>query len=236
LISAIPLPRPWRFSRERNLQTEAMDSPDLDPALRQQALAGLERLRRIFLRPGPLLDAMVRILPLPAAGRTLRVVELGAGSGELSARLGRALERTGRRVEMVPTDRVAAAGVLAFDCTSSSGWMDADLFFSNLVLHHLAVDEIRLSLRMQGLHARCGSVHLDLVRTGFSYYITRLFLPLLRYPRIIQSDGLLSIQAAFTSAELRGLADEVCIGSEVQQIRPFRQILISPAAAPGRDA
>lgn len=214
-----------------------MDGPDLDPALRRQALEGLLRLRRIFLRPGPLLDAMVRILPSPAAGRTLRIVELGAGSGELSARLARALERTGRRVEMVPTDRIAASGVLAFDCTSSSGWMDADLFFSNLVLHHLGVDEIRLSLRMQGLHARCGSVHLDLVRTGFSYYLTRIFLPLLRYPRIVQSDGLMSIQAAFTNAELRGLADGVCIGSEVQRIKPFRQILICPQEAspsPGR--
>jgi hypothetical protein len=80
-------------------------------------------------------------------------------------------------------------------------------------------------------------VHLDLVRTGFSYYASRLFLPLLRFPRINQSDALLSIQAAFTVAELRGLADGVCPGFEVRKALPFRQILIcsreaSPSPGP----
>lgn len=232
MTSTVGLPRSWRFSQERSLQIEAMDSPDLDPALREQALEGLGRLRRIFLRPGSLLAAMVGILP-PPGNRTLRLVELGAGSGELSAWLGRALERTGRRMEMVATDRIAAPDVLAFDCTGSDGWMDADLYFSNLLLHHLQVHEIRRSLAMQGQHARFGSLHLDLVRTSLSYYLTRLFLPLLRYPRINQSDGLLSIQAAFTVAEMRGLADGVCPSFEVRKALPFRQILVcSPEASP----
>ena len=224
MTPAVLLPRSWHFAKERSPQIEAMDRSDLDPAFRQQALAGLARLRRIFLRPGPLLRAIVRILP-PPGNRTLRLVELGAGSGELSVWLGRALERTGRRVEIVPTDRFAAPGVRAFDCTAASGWLDADMFFSNLLLHHLSVDEIRRSLRMQAQHARSGSVHMDLVRTGLSYYLTRIFLPLLRYPRIIQSDALLSVQAAFTVAELRGLANGICVGSEIRWIPPFRQIL-----------
>jgi hypothetical protein len=232
LTSEVLLPRSWRFAKERSLQIEAMDNPDLDPALREQALEGLGRLRRIFLRPGPLLRAIVRILP-PPSNRTLRLVELGAGSRELSAWLTRALERTGRRVEMVPTDRIAAPGVRAFDCTAASGWLDADMFFSNLLLHHLSVDEIRRSLRMQAQHARYGSVHLDLVRTGLSYYLSRLFLPLLRYPRIIQSDGLLSIQAAFTAMEMRGLAEGICRSFEVHEALPFRQTLTcSPEASP----
>jgi hypothetical protein len=111
--------------------------------------------------------------------------------------------------------------------------MDADLFFSNLLLHHLRVDEIRRSLGMQALHARSGAVHLDLVRTGLSYYLSRLFLPLLRYPRIIQSDALLSIQAAFSTAEMRALSDGICVGSEIRWIPPFRQILTcSPEKSP----
>jgi hypothetical protein len=227
----VPLPRSWRFSRERDPRVEAMDRPDLDPALREESLAGLERLRGIFLRPGPLLAALVRILP-PPSSRTLRLVELGAGTGELSARLGRALERTGRRVEMVATDRIGSPGVRAFDCAGTDGWTDADLFFSNLLLHHLGVDEIRQSLGMQARHARSGSVHLDVVRSGLSYYLTRVFLPLLRYPRINQSDALLSIQAAFRTAELRALADGICAGAEVRRIPPFRQILVCKREAP----
>ena len=209
-----------------------MDRSDLDPALRQESLDGLARLRRFFLRPGALLVAMVRILP-PPSDRTLRIVELGAGSGELSAWLGRALVRTGRRVEMVATDRVAGPGVRAFDCTGTDGWMEADLYISNLLLHHLGVDEIRRSLGTQGRHARYGSVHLDVVRTGLSYYLCRLFLPLLRYPRINQSDALLSIQAAFTIQEMRALANGIRGTSEVRRVLPFRQILTcSPEAAP----
>lgn len=219
------MPRPWHFERARNLGVEVMDRSDMDPELRQQALDGLARLRRIFLRPDSLLDAMVRILPA-ATDRTLRIVELGAGSCELSADLGRALERAGRRVEMVPTDRIAAPGGRAFDCSGVGDWMDADLYFSNLLLHHLGVDDIRHSLGMQASHARYGSVHLDLVRSRASYYLTRLFLPLLRYPLINQSDGLLSIQAAFTISEMRGLDDGLGGGYKVRRIGLFRQLII----------
>jgi hypothetical protein len=231
MTSAVGLPRSWRFSRERSLQIEAMDSPDLDPALREQALEGLGRLRRIFLRPGSLLAALVGILP-PPGNRTLRLVELGAGSGELSAWLGRALERTGRRVEMVATDRIAAPDVLAFDCTAASGWLDADMFFSNLLLHHLGVDEIRRSLGCQAVHARLGAIHLDLVRGPALYYLTRLFLPLFGYPRINQSDGLLSIQAAFSVREMEALGSGFRGRAAVRRALPFRQILYIPPETP----
>ena len=226
MTAQVPLPRSWRFSPERSLGTEAMDRTELDPRLRKQALVGLERLRRIFLRPTSILDAMVAILP-PTFDQTIRIVELGAGSRDLSDNLGRALELTGRHVEMIPTDRVAAPGVHAFDCTGSAGWIDADLYFSNLLLHHLGVDEIRRSLLRQTMHARHGSVHLDLVRNRFGYYVTRFFLPFLRYPLINQSDGLLSIQAAFTVSEMRGLAHGLPGIHTVSRVLPFRQILVS---------
>lgn len=231
MTSEVLLPRSWRFAKERSLQIEAMDRSDLDPDLRRQALAGLVRLRRIFLRPGPILDAVVRILP-PPSDRTLRIVELGAGSGELSAWLGRALERTGRRVEMVPTDRIAAPGVRAFDCTDSDGWMEADFYVSNLLLHHLRVDEIRRSLGLQVRHARFGPVHMDLVRGPVLYYTTRLFMPLLGYPRINQSDGLLSIQAAFSVPEMEALGKGFQDRAAVRRALPFRQILSIPSENP----
>ncbi len=212
-----------------------MDRTDLDPQIRQDALDGLARLRSVFLRPQSLLDAMVRILP-SYPDRTLRIVELGAGSSQLSSDLGRELKMAGRRVEMVPTDRVAAPGVKAFDCSGSCGWQDADLYFSNLMLHHLDEGELRHSLRMQSHHGLFGSLHLDLVRSRISYYLTRLFLPLLRYPLINQSDGLLSIQAAFTPVELRGLAGGLRGTSNVRRIGTFRQLLYFSPESPIRPA
>lgn len=230
----VPLPRSWHFDQERSQATEAMDRPDLDPLVRQEALEGLARLRLLFLPPDALLEAMVSILP-SYADRTLRIVELGAGSTQLSSGLGRALQNAGRRVEMVPTDRVAAPGVRELDCSGSDDWMDADLYFSNLMLHHLGEGELRHSLGMQGIHARFGSIHLDLVRSRLSYYLTRLILPILRYPRINQSDGLLSIQAAFTALELRGLTTGLRGISKVRRIGPFRQLLrCSPATRHSR--
>jgi len=202
-----------------------MDRTDLDPTLRDQALQGLQRLRRIFLRPGPLLEAIDRTLPT-SNGRTFRLVELGSGTGTLCDWIGSELRRRGRRVEMVATDKMEAPGVERFDGASQGGWKDADLFFSNLFLHHLAEGDIRQSLARQFQHSRLGYIHLDLVRGAVSYYLTRVFMPLLGYSRIIQSDGLLSIQAAFVAKELEAVAREDSGNSEVRSIYPFRQILV----------
>lgn len=220
----VALPRPWRYVRDRKIGAEAMDRPDMDPALREQALQGLERLRRIWLRPGPLLEAIDQNLSSLNV-RTFRLVELGAGTGSLCAWIGRELARRGRRVEMVATDKLEAPGVKAFDCAGRSGWMDADLYFSNLMLHHLDEKEIRDSLMRQLQHSRYGSVHLDLARSGVSYYLTRVFMPLLGYPRINQSDGLVSIQSAFNATELEAVARENNANAEVRPVHPFRQIL-----------
>ncbi|HXP91162.1 MAG TPA: hypothetical protein VN931_09565 [Fibrobacteria bacterium] len=231
MTTAESLPRSWRFVRRRSMALEAMDRPDLDPRLRNESLAGLGRLRRSFLRPEPLLGALLRRLP-PGDGRTSRLVELGAGTGELSAWIGRALRHRGLRVEMVATDRVGAPGVREFDCTASGGWMDADLHFSNLLLHHLTEDEIRRSLGRQVAHSRLGAVHLDIVRGPLLYYLTRLSLPLLGYPRINQSDALLSIQAAFTAPEMESLGSGFQGRAVVRRVLPFRQILSIPSENP----
>jgi len=224
MTSPASLPRPWRFAPGRTMGSEAMDRPDLDPRLRAESLDGLRRLRATFLGPEPLLSALVGILP-PGTGRTLRLVELGAGTGDLSAWIGSSLRHRGLRVEMVATDRVGAPGVSVFDCSAAGGWMDADLYFSNLLLHHLQVDEIRRSLGCQARHARLGSVHLDLVRGPALYYLTRIFLPLLGYPRINQSDALLSVQAAFSVEEMASLGAPFRGGASVRRALPFRQIL-----------
>jgi len=202
-----------------------MDRPDLDPALREQALQGLERLRKVFLRPWPLLESIDRNLTRSSGG-TFRLVELGSGKGTLCAWLGHELRRRGRRVEMVATDKLEAPGVKVFDCAGQVGWMDADLHFSNLLLHHLDENEIRQSLERQFQHSALGSIHLDLARSRLSYYLTRAFLPLLGYPRINQSDGLLSIQAAFKARELEMAAAGKSRKAKVGSVFPFRQILV----------
>ena len=213
-----------------------MDRPDLDPGLREQALQGLERLRRIVLRPGPLLEAIDQNLP-PSTGSTVRLVELGSGTGTLCAWIGDQLERRGRRVEMVATDMKEGPGVNAFDCSGKGEWMDADLYFSNLLLHHLDQDEIRRSMAGQLLHSRFGAIHLDLARGAVSYYLARVFMPLMGCSRINQSDGLLSIQAAFRAEELEALAREYSRRAKVLPVFPFRQVLILPKdenPSPGR--
>jgi hypothetical protein len=236
LSPEVALPRPWGYVRDRKIGAEVMDRSDLDPVLREQALQGLERLRRIWLRPGPLLEAIDQNLSSPN-GVTLRLVELGSGTGTLCAWIGRELERRGRRVEMVATDKLEGPGVRAFDCAGQGDWMDADLFFSNLMLHHLDENEIRRSMTSQFQHSRFGAVHMDLERSRVSYYLTRLFLPVLGYSRINQSDGLLSIQAAFRARELEEVARGNSRNAKVRSIFPFRQILTmrkEESRSPGR--
>jgi hypothetical protein len=211
--------RPWRVRR-----TELMDRPDVPKADRDAALAGLERLSAWPGSRAPLLASVLDLLG-PPDGKRRRLVELGAGGGSLSRWLAGRLAGLGYRAEVWATDLVAAPGVRRLDALGGR-LPKADLYFSNLLLHHLDDPGV---LRLLGRSAQAsarGCVHLDLQRHWIHYYGAMALVAAAGLPRINRVDARLSIQQGYTAGEWMGLARGLGAGAEATWQFPFRWRLV----------
>ena len=196
-----------------------MDDPALPAAEREAALRGLERISAWPGQRLSVLEALERLLGKP--GPRLRLIEVGAGSGHLSRWLDRELKLQGFRVEVFPTDRVSVPGVGRMDALKDA-LPEADIYFSNLMLHHLDDADLSGMLQAQCKASRLGFVHLDLHRHPLHYYGASALIRAAGLPKINLSDGLRSIQQGYTSGELLALAPQ---GSRVRWHFPFRWAL-----------
>ncbi len=220
-----PLRAPLVYRSLRLRRMEAMDDPGLDPALRETALRGLESIAAWPGQRRPILETLLRWTGgLPERGRTLRVVELGAGSGHLSRWLAGEMAARGIRAEWIPTDARPQPGVAALEMADEKAYPDADIFLSNLVWHHLPDEVLCASVRAMEARARIGWMAYDLHRHWLHYYGARLALG--RLPAILRFDGALSIQQGYRREELeRLLARAGCGEAEIRWCFPFRWLV-----------
>jgi len=212
----------WAYHAERLRRAERMDDPHLAPHVRADALSGLERIATWPGQRAPLLRELLVLLG-PPGPRRLRLVEVGAGSGSMSRWIQAQLEGRGYRAELLATDRVAAAGVRRLDALGAQ-LPDADVYFSNLFLHHLPDDKLSAMLKRQAKASRLGLLHFDLHRHWAHFYGAVVVIRAARLPRINLVDGLSSIQQGYTRAELQSLGS-VLPGVEVRWSFPFRWML-----------
>jgi hypothetical protein len=197
-----------------------MDRPGISKAERDVALAGLDRLSAWPGSRAPLLGS-VRALLGPPDGKRRRLVELGAGGGALSRWLARSLAGLGYRAEVLATDRVGAPGVRRLDALAGR-LPAADLYFSNLVLHHPPDAGVRRLLERSAQASARGCVHIDIQRHWLHYYGAMALLKLAGLPRINRADARLSIQQGYTRREWLGLARGLGEGAEATWQFPFR--------------
>jgi SAM-dependent methyltransferase len=214
--------------------SELMDRP-LPWAENRRALADLDRVTRLLLG----LRSVVRTLgPRLAAGPPHQLlVDLGTGSGLAAAALERHAARAGRRVRVVGVDSklvhlllgrrwgrrqlriVAEAAALPLRDGA------ADWALSTLLFHHFDRDENRRILAEMRRVARRGAAVVDLRRSRWSSLLVRLLLPLVGAGRVARHDGRLSVDRAWTLAEVERLV----AGGPVLELRrrfPFRFSLL----------
>ena len=177
---------------ERVVEPEILDGlPAEDPAAR----ASRADLRRINFLMGNERWIERRVADMPETGGN-GIVEWGAGSGELLAKLARLGPATG-------VDRVARPVGLP----ESVGWRQADVFeaagsggllVSNLFLHHFEGDALRrLGERMHDFSA---VVVVEPWRSAVALALGRMMLPLVS--RVTRHDMIVSIRAGFRRGEL----------------------------------
>src|SRR5438045_7668560 len=89
---------------QRRRQPEIMDGPGLDPRRHVQALRGLERINRLS-RSSAILWPAIRDLARESPGRTLRLLDVATGAGDIPIDLWHRARRAGLTLEIDACDR-----------------------------------------------------------------------------------------------------------------------------------
>ena len=187
--------------------------------------------------------------PLPAAiRRRLRWLEVGAGTGQVTAALRRELAREGFELDAFLLDRrpshlLGAAAppplpAIAGDVLRPP-FADAsfDLVSCSLFLHHFSGEAAVAVLAAMARLSRGAVVINDLERCWPAYVFVRLLGPFVR-SRLTRYDAPVSVRQAYRLQELRQLARAA--GYErfiVDRVRPYRLGLVAwvgPAKTSGR--
>lgn len=226
--------------RERRRQPEIMDQPDLDRPRHFEALRGLERINA-WSRSARILWAPLRELARQTGTRPLRVLDLATGGGDLPIRLWQRARRAGLAVHVdgcdVSADAVAYAASRAaerktdvrfFVWDALSGPLPGgyDALTSSLFLHHLSEEQaVDLLRRLADAAGRLVLIN-DLVRSRAGWLMACIGTRVLSASAIVHTDGVRSVEGAFTVAEARQLAARAGLaGARVERRWPCRFLL-----------
>jgi SAM-dependent methyltransferase len=209
---------PIDFSR-RDPRAEIIDDMTLDRAATAGVLAELAVINRYLGGYATTLGAVAELLP-PGTGPA-RVLDVGAGGGDMARRLVAWGRARGRRVEVVSVDlsygavayerdalgdvpeaSVVQADVLALPFAPGS----FDVAICALFLHHFSQEAAARIVRAMFEASRSGVVLNDLHRHPLAYAGIWLLTRLLGASRIVRNDGPLSVLRAFRRADFDELS------------------------------
>jgi SAM-dependent methyltransferase len=214
---------------------ELMDDPALDPVEHRRALAGLARLNR-FSGSASVLWPSIRDLARKL-GRSVRVLDVATGSGDVPRELLRRANRAGIELEVAGCDLSPTAIAEANHIPSPVQFFVHDLLHDrvpagfdvvgcSLFLHHLSEDDavaLLTNMKQAALHMLLVN---DLDRSRFNYCAVWLACRLLTRSRVVRFDGPASVRSALTAEEALALSDRAGLnGATVRRRFPCRFLL-----------
>ncbi len=221
----------------RNRQPELMDAPGLAPARRASALRALARVNALS---GVAHRIWGEIHGLHTAGplRTIRVLDIACGGGDVVVSLARRAARSGLDLEAHGCDVSAAALNVARRHSAHAGVrthffeLDAlrgeipegyDVLCSSLFLHHLDEPEAVALLVAMAERTRRVVLVQDLRRTVAGYLLAFGVLRVISRSHVAHTDGPRSVEGAFSMKEARELARRAGLdGARIESCWPQR--------------
>ena len=208
--------------KQRYRLPEVMDDPVLEASRHIQALRGLERLNR-WSRSERILWGPIQSLAQQTGARSLRVLDIAAGGGDVPIRLWRRARRMGLHLRIDGCDRSSLAVQYAQGCVEKIGTevkffeLDAltgqipsgyDILMSSLFLHHLDDGQAVQLLRTMAQAAERMVLISDLARSLPGLWLAYVGTRLLSQSEVVRTDGPRSVRAAYTMDEVCGLAQQ----------------------------
>lgn len=202
---------------------------DTDSGTPDEVTSSLRDLRNINRWFGGISSNVAMLEQVAAKLQTsqLSVLEVAAGSGELSGLVADRLTRKGIKLQITLLDRVRShmnsnshgiiGEALALPFVDSS----FDVVSSNLFVHHLAPEQL-LQFAQEGLRVCRGAFLInDLIRSPLHLALVYLGLPLFR-SRLTWHDAPASVKQAYTPDEIRSLFSKLTTSIEIQHHYLFR--------------
>ena len=226
----------------RRPSEEILDDPAISSEEMSRSLEDLSLVNRWLGSARALEGFLVREMRRLDVTRPV-LLDVGAGSADVSRRLARALARAGRPARVLACDvqwRHLVAGrrmagdrfpslcadafALPFE-EKSVDWIVSTLFF-----HHFSPEENVRMLASFARVARHGFALLDLRRHLLPLAIVSVAGRLLFRTRVSVCDGVASVKQAYTPEEARRIAGGAVTGARVDPIFPFRFLVSAPGA------
>lgn len=221
------------FLRERSFAGEWMDEADATQPAFESALRDLGRINRWSLAARPVLAWLDGVLERTGS-RALTVLDVGAGGGDLLARVAEWGARRGVAVDLTGLDRSPWAAAFAARAGVPARYVTSDLFaheeaydvvICSLFAHHLDDAQAVRFLRWMEARARLGWLVSDLHRHwlpwGFLWGATRA----LRMDPMVVHDSTRSVERGFVRADWERLAGGAGVAAKVRWSMPFKWIV-----------
>jgi len=230
-----------RFSlKERRLQPEIMDDPNLDAGRHVEALTALARINWISASASMFWKPLWN-LAQNHKGRTLRVLDVATGGGDIPIRLWHRAARASLKLEIQGGDISPTAVNVAREKALRTGaevkfiQLDVlkdgipsgfDVSMCSLFLHHLT-EEDAVSFLSQSRQAAERMVLIDdLLRCRMGYLLAWLGCRTLTRSPVARIDGPRSVEGAFTISEIRDMAIKSSMENAIiQRHWPCRYLL-----------
>ncbi len=215
---------------------EMMDLPDTPPADYAAALRDLAAVNRITRTHAPILAWLQQATRGWPVGRTLSLLDVASGHGDLLRAIHRWATRAGfvpilSGVDLNPRSAAEAAAHTPSDMTIT--WHTADVFdfvpgpppdfiVSAQFAHHLSDGQIVTLLQWMELHAGRGWLLADIHRHVIPYYGFPLLCRLFFWHPIVRIDGQISVARSLTPQEWRALLARAGLEAKVRWHAIFR--------------
>lgn len=238
---AAPLAENRFMAAHRILEPEWMDQPDLPPPLHRQALGGLARINR-WSRSASILWKPIRQLARRHGLRSLSLLDLGSGAGDVTLELWRLARRAGIELRATGCDKSPLAVEQATERALEAGAAEVDfqcldvlaeplpgprdIVVCSLFLHHQTDQQAEQLLANMAGAAQSLVLVNDLLRSRLGYRLAKVATHLLSRSPVVHVDGPRSVAAAFTLEEARLLAERAGLhGCTVSRRWPCRFLL-----------
>ncbi|HWW00638.1 MAG TPA: methyltransferase domain-containing protein [Candidatus Acidoferrum sp.] len=210
------------FLARRTTQAEYFDG-ERSAAELAAFFQALQRINRLFVFAEPFQRSLPRLLG-PSRCEKASILDLGAGDGSLGKVLSEWARQRGWQwrvtnldlslaaLRLNPAGPNVAGSVLALPFRAGS----FDAVIASQMTHHLTDAEVRQHIAEAWRVARHVVMLSDLHRNAALYATLWVVFRLMRFPAVIASDGLLSVERGWRVPELRSLATAAAIdGAEV---------------------
>lgn len=190
-------------------------------------------------------DGIKKLLTHQEKNETVKIIDIGCGSGDMLRRLAALAKKENRNFELIGVDaneytinyaRQISAEYknISYACmdifSSAFAELDFDIVLCTLTLHHFKDNQIEYLLKLLHKNAKLGIIINDLQRSKLAYRLFLIYCTLFKLDGMSKADGLVSILRGFKRKDFEQFSKKLNLhNDEIHWRWAFRYQWIIPS-------